>query len=753
MNPESLQGFEIKVENHLAYHYDGVLGFGACLPAGQIRTGDGLHLEDRDGKEYPLEWRPLLLDASGAVSWAQFHFPVALQKRQFRHFTVQPGALAEYSRLHLETTSDGIRVRNGDELWTFHWQSPLGLAALSRAGVLLLDGTASSAEMAFASDIYRVREPLAFSVAQSNSLMVLVEAAGELQGDDGDGIYFRLRYKIQLGKPGCDLNVLFSNRRACDEELSLQSFRISFGLSTPVSSSLVRQSSFGNDCSPRDYEIAGGVEIRGGALADTTPLEIPRREELWPFFRKRDWKKLFSRVAPFCGVRCAQGGVLFSWQRATRLETGAFTAHRQCAMLELISPTDSGRAVPQGFSRSFDFSITPLDQSADSQEVFRCASLAEYSPLVAVHPQWFIKNRVEEMERVLPFRPDLHPRYEKQLWREYAMDYFSGFYHYGDYPSGRGPLQTRVESRDYIWNNNEEDHLKGLAWMLMRTGDPSYREDMEMCARHLLEVDRIAFSSHPLQNGVFIAHAKNHFDGAGYPSHCWAEGLSLYYKLSGDEDARAAFFTLCDCLLLWAQQPDHRRFTDAREMGVSVTNLAHAYKLSGNDEYLRAARIYLGHWRKQMDEDGGLYYQKGAHYIPYAEYVAVEGLWDFYELIGGEDVRDLLLRIIEWIWCTQLDQSGVYDARSTSEAFLHIFYIAWKLTSDEVWLERGRPGLDAALSQSAMHPLLKFNNNGAYYHQAMQRGWFRDELVPLEPCRSTRAVFRTYSEPLFVWGE
>lgn len=751
----AFEKFEIKVEQHLARPYTGVMGFGSCFPTGTVRASDEFHLQDREGRRYPLAWRPLVTTNDGFVEWAYFSFPVQLGKREFKHFCVVPGTHPVNASIEIKEGPGTIHVRNGEDEILFDGSSPLGLGSLERGGFSFLQGGNAAAEMVFQEGTYRLTEPMTLSIESVNSFEVVIRAAGKLLGENDDAIELRLRYKVALGKPGLDINAYFSNRRESDEELMLQSFRLSFDLAYSAKSCFIRQNAEDNFCLPRDYEIPGDISIRHNRLVDSSAIQIPERAELWPFLKRYDREQFFSSVAPYAGVRGAEGGAVFGWQRSTHLGTGSFVVDGQTAILELVSSTEEGRRIPQGFSRSFDFSISSFAGEISSEEIYWLAAIAEYSPLISVHPEWYIENGIEEMDRQLPYRPDLHPRYEKQLWREYAIGYHGGFYHSGDYPSARGIASSMPVLPPYTWNNNEEDHVKGLGWMLMRTGDPSYREDLQLCLRHLLEVDRVAFSRHAIQNGIFTAHARHHFDGPGYPSHCWAEGVLLAYKLLGEADALDAFLKLCDCLLQWVHTPDAMRFSDAREMGVPVTNFANAYKLTGETKYLDAARIYIREFRKQMDE-GGLYYKKGAHSIAYAEYVAVEGLWDYYELAGIDEnekveIVALLLEIIEWIWRVQIDAAGVYDARSTSESFLHIFYIAYRLTDNEVWLERGRRGLDAALSQSAHHPHLKFNNNGAFYTEAVRRGWFRDELVPLEPCLSSRAVNRHYSEPTFGW--
>ena len=744
--------FELKIENHLACVYRGGAGFGAPLPRGVLRAGEPLHLRDRAGKSYPLAWRALTFEDDGSVGWAYFSFPVVLRRREFKHFTLHCGAV-EFDGLRWEQKESGLEVRNGGETLVFSSDAPLGLRALERDGRVVLRG--ANAVFGCEEGQYTLRAPLEISLRHANETQVTVCAQGELKGQqEGDAIWFRLLYTIRSGQNGVDINAAFSNRRAGDDELHLQRFDVKFELAAPIETSLVRQTYEDNLGRPRDYRLSGGVTIENNCLLDAERLELPDSSELYPFFKRVGREAYFSQLDPFVGLQTANGGVVTSWERSLLLETGNLRAQDREVTLELVAPVEDGRRIPQGFSRSFDFSIATCGEPLDSETVFELATVAENPPLVSVHPRWFIACDADEMARVLPFAPEKYPRFERLLWREFAKDYFGGFYHTGDYPSKRGPLETRALAASWTWNNNEEDQLKGIAWMLMRTGDPAYAVDLKLCARHLMEVDRVAHSKHPLLDGIFIAHAPNHFDGTGYPSHCWAEGLLLYYKLSGDQDAKTAFFELCQCLLRWVETPERTRFLDAREIGVSITNFAHAYVLSKDPKYLEAARVYISHFQKQMREEGGLYYQFGNQYGRYSEYVAVEGLWDFYELVGGEDVKTLLIDVIEWIAKTGLDFTGVYDGRMTSESFLQVFYIIYTLTGDESWLEKGRVGFEVALGQpTEEHPLMKFGNNAAFFNEAFKRGWLRDELVPLSVNMNPRASYRPYeySVPAFVW--
>ena len=750
----TLDAFELKVENHLSYSSQGVIGFGTCLPPGALKDGAQFHFEDRANRKYPAAWRLLLRDEK-EIDWAYFNFPLSLRRLEFRHFKLQEGAAPAESQLELQQDGGAIRVRNGADELVFNSDASLGLASLARDGVALLGGE-SFAEMEFANATYRATKPLALCVHSANEFEIVVQAQGDLQLNDaalGDCVFVRVRYIVQIGRPGFALDVLFSNRRRSDEELVLNRFALGWKLGAPVESSLVQQSSTDNLCLSRDIKIPGGVAIRDGRLVDLTPLEMPSPEELYPFFRSFDRDAFFGRVAPHLGIVLEGGGLVASWNRSRKLDVSSCSANDGNLTFEWVSPGAGGRRVPQGFSRSFRATVSSFMGDIEAEEAMKCAKIADYEPLVSVAPEWYAQNEAEEMHRVLPYRPKEFPRLEKMFWREWAKGYFDGFYNSGDWASGRGTAQMHANAMGYTWNNNEEDHIKGMAWMLMRTGDPSYGEDLRTCARHLLEVDRFAYASHPLQSGVLIAHALNHFDGAGYPSHCWAEGLLIYYKLTGDEDARDAFFQLCECLVEWGKTPEAIRFADAREMGVPITNFAHAYALTKDQKYFDAAQQFIARYRQQMDEDGGLYYfqrSDGLSWL-YSEYVAVEGLWDWYELVGEEDVKKLCLEIIEWIWRYGLDAMGVYDGRATTEATLHIFFIAYTITNDETWLERGRPTLNAAISQPSGLPGLIFCNNAAYFHEAMKRGWIDDNLAPMWPPINHRAVNRTYSEPYFAW--
>jgi hypothetical protein len=760
MNPgPTLDEFELKIENHLDGPYQGVVGFGTCLPPGAAPEGAQFHFQDRAGNLFPARWRPLLREKNGA-SWVYFSLPISLRRLEFSHFTLRSGSGPQHQTLEVEEREGAILIRNRDDELLFEASSLLGLSSLSRGGVPLLGGQ-SQARIEGEGETFQLAAPLQMAIKSANDFEVTIEARGELASQSsGDGLFLRLQYTVQLGRPGFALNALFSNRRSSDQELRLQRFALSWSLAAPVEATIVRQLATGNLCLSQDLRIEGPLCIRDGRLEETSALDLPALDELYPFFQRMDREAFFGRVGPYFGLVLVGGALVVSWGRSSHLDANSARVEDGSLILEPILAGSGGagaRRVPQGFSRSFDFTFSSHLGPLDGEEAASIREAADYYPLTSVHPRWYVANRVQEMDRIIPYRPDLHPRFEQGLWREFAKGYFNGFYDAGDWVSGRGTAQMHAEAGGFTWNNNEEDNLKGIAWMLMRTGDPSYADDLRVCARHLLEVDRVARSSHPLQDGVLLAHSLNHFDGTGYPSHCWAEGLLLYYKLSGDEDALEAFFALCECLLRWAQTPDKMRFADAREMGVPLTNFAHAYALRGDPKYLHAARIYIARLRRQMDQDGGLYYKFSSfagRMALYSEYVAVEGLWDFYELVGGDDadgVRDLLLEIIQWIDRYALDAFGNYDARGTSESMLHLFAIGFWLTGDEAWLERGRRGLGTALSQPSGLPLLKFNNNAAFYNLAWQRGWFNDSLVPLAPSVSHRAVNRTYATPTWEW--
>ena len=752
--PATLEQFELKVENHLAHRYRGLIGFGTCLPPGAATPGAQFHFRNRAGQSFPARWRPLTRDSNGA-DWVYFSIPIELRRLEFSHFTLHQGAGPDAPSLEVEEMDGVITVRNGEDELTFDAGATLGLATLARAGAPLLAG-ASAARLECEGVTFSSATPLQLRVRQANDFEVVIEAQGDLSAtnDPGDGVFVRLLYTIQVGRAGFLLNALFSNRRRSDAELTANSLSFSWQLAAPVAATWVQQIATDSICVSQDVRIEGEASVRDGVLEDTAPLDMPQPEALYPFFQRMDRDAYFGRVGPYFGLELPGGALIVSWSRSTKLDANSARVRDGHLILEPIAPGAGGRRVPQGFSRSFDFTFTTHDGPLDGETTARGREVADYEPLVSVHPRWYEANRVEEMERLIPYQPDVRPRFEQQMWREFAKGYFNGFYHSGDWASGRGSAQMLAEAREYTWNNNEEDNLKGIVWQYLRTGDPSYLEDMRVCARHLLEVDRVAYSSHPLQNGILLAHSLNHFDGTGYPSHCWLEGLLTYYKLSGDEDAMEAFFAACDCLLRWTKTPDKMRFSDAREIGVPISNFAHAYVLSGEEKYLEAARMYIARYRKQMDEDGGLYYKFSGfngRLALYSEYVAVEGLWDFYELIGGEDVRELLLEIIAWIDRYALDAFGLYDARGTSESMLHFAYIAYRLTGDETWLQKGRRGLAAAVSQPCGLPLLKFGNNGAFYREAVERDWFNDDWISLWPPVTTRAVNRTYASPTWAW--
>ena len=111
-------------------------------------------------------------------------------------------------------------------------------------------------------------------------------------------------------------------------------------------------------------------------------------------------------------------------------------------------------------------------------------------------------------------------------------------------------------------------------------------------AQHIIDVDLVAKSSYPYQDGGMCAHCPRHNHGAAYPSHMWFTELLFAYALTGDEEFRRTAVNACENLLYWINDPDGFRIVaaDEREAGQPMINLTWVYQFNRDERYIAACR-------------------------------------------------------------------------------------------------------------------------------------------------------------------
>ena len=227
--------------------------------------------------------------------------------------------------------------------------------------------------------------------------------------------------------------------------------------------------------------------------------------------------------------------------------------------------------------------------------------------------------------RVLPYRPDLYPRFEQWLGiMSYGLNSVATFFDLGDtpdsgYQSTYIPVGNRIrrvrgedggrryfstgmhhpatkhnclDDFEVVWVNNEYDVIYAIGTEYLRTGNMSLFEKLCWWSRHTIDVDFLHYSDHRWLNRAQPAHSERHTSTGAYPSHFWTQGLAQYYMLTGDPDALEVIIALADKTIENLEDPIMGEICSGlnREIGWGILTMICAYEASGLkrfDDYAR----------------------------------------------------------------------------------------------------------------------------------------------------------------------
>jgi hypothetical protein len=188
-----------------------------------------------------------------------------------------------------------------------------------------------------------------------------------------------------------------------------------------------------------------------------------------------------------------------------------------------------------------------------------------------VHPEWVANSKA--IERFVPNTQtsDWHQLLltpEQWLTKRETVDLF-GFRHFGELFADHESTQLPPGEHLVSVYNNQYDPLAGFLKLWLSTGENAYFELADALAKHILDIDiyHTQRDKPEYAGGLFWhtdhyvpAHTSTHrtysklqpqdvymdHAGGGGPGgqHCYTEGLTLYYLLTGNSTAKDAVFQL-----------------------------------------------------------------------------------------------------------------------------------------------------------------------------------------------------------------
>jgi hypothetical protein len=296
-------------------------------------------------------------------------------------------------------------------------------------------------------------------------------------------------------------------------------------------------------------------------------------------------------------------------------------------------------------------------------------------PIVSVDPEVY-----RQAGWRIPFRyePERFPKTEMLIARRFEFTLPHGTFDWGDDLSPRG-----------VGRNLEYDFPAVAAKEYARTGNPWLLKLLRSAAEHMMYTDFVAVSSDPWKEGGITAHCLHHTTGSAYPSHMWAEGLTLYYLLSGDRYALQVACRVGDFFLKYIRSRFQTLQATAREFGWTLIALAGVYDVTRQEEYLDGIRTLVDYYLDRPLEE---FYPLDA---VFTIAVAIIGLDRTRHFHRDEDTRRFILAVLDKVMATRRDGAGNYeywyDAELGAIPYIQSYIpealnIGYQLSGDEKYL-------------------------------------------------------------------
>ncbi|MAE60577.1 MAG: hypothetical protein CMJ49_04370 [Planctomycetaceae bacterium] len=353
--------------------------------------------------------------------------------------------------------------------------------------------------------------------------------------------------------------------------------------------------------------------------------------------------------------------------------------------------------ITQGEGRTLDFCLGALEPNATDEAVIAHYLTWERGSVYAHHgvgPAVPVALDPDHVRRCEVFTTEMLPvadldanyAFERKVRARWVPDAGvppKGHWNYGDIGG------------DWVTaGNNIEMAALPFFQEYLRTGRAACLDVGVAQAQHIIDVDLVAKSSYPYQEGGMVAHAPRHNHGAAYPSHMWFTELLYAYALTGDQEFLDAAGRTCDNLVFWINDPwgFEGIDCDGREAGQPLINLAWTYEFLPDPRYLEAMRRVVHEcYIKKVEKFGRLTYLKPHVDMPliqfdaYGDWAAWEGMFWVWRITQDQTLRQFML--------DQFEQRLVEDQINPAESdFRQADYnaaaFAYCLSGDERWLHR-----------------------------------------------------------------
>jgi hypothetical protein len=324
--------------------------------------------------------------------------------------------------------------------------------------------------------------------------------------------------------------------------------------------------------------------------------------------------------------------------KALRVNGGTLSAH-------LFAPTEQMPAceMSPGEAKRHEILLALLPANARKADAAAIAR-AFMRPPRLFSPAWFCASGgfgYAAPHSATRF-PGLH-KYMVETYRDVNPTILNGTPGIRNFPDA--PYQGKADN----WRNNYYDIMQGIMSEYLMGGDPRWFDRGEDQCLHIMDVDIChGRDDHPEWRGVLYGPGLNHTSG-WWSAMLRAEGLSSYYRLSGDPDALPEFLGVADFIV---RNKAGIGSVSVRDHAGALITLVRAYDETWNPKYLAAARRLAHDAMSRIDRRRGCYSEVHGNYnyrgnVPWMDAQLMEPLYLYYRQSGDLDAANAVVGLAE----------------------------------------------------------------------------------------------------------
>lgn len=734
------QAIRLTNEMNLAYAAQPIRQ-GVPWPRGAVRDADRVGASDSERRPLPIATRVLNRWPDGSVQWLLVDMAVDVPPNGTREIVLDSAATqpapAPAHPVAVDTMTDGaITVTNG----------LLRLSFSGQPGAIVMEWTCEGREVVRPGgfDVRLVdAQGVAYTAAagmkrafveEASPLRAVVRVEGKHASAQGTTLLdYWLRFTVTAGRADVTVTYHYHNLEDYDPaapgvpQALLRSLRLRFETALPPETErAIIHAMRGARTRPEYYRLREDLEICSADKTDVTDYEQTHQARgltggglgrvfvrdvallrddpaAKPWFLRQvvDFKfgsvnQPEAFVYSYLGLVSRQGSLVAAGLNMLGLHPKALGVTGSELYYDIWPAWAGTMDITQGEGRTLTFCLGALAANAtDAALAARYFSwehgLWSHQGVgsavhVSLDPDHVRACQVFAVEKLPAPDPQRHFAFERKVqarWTPAQKVPATGHWNFGDMGG------------NYV-NAGNNIEMAGLPWFqeYLRTGRAECLDVGLAQAQHIIDVDLVAKSAYPYQEGGMVAHCPRHNHGAAYPSHMWFTELLFAYALTGDREYLAAAGRTCDNLVFWINDPwgFETVCADGREAGQPLINLAWTYEFLPEPRYLQAIRkvvreCYIDKARRL----GRLTYLKPHEGMPFAQYdgygdwAAWEGLFWVWNLTGDKELQAFLLEQLAARLTEERMNTATNDWRSVDyNAAAFAFY----LSGDPQWLRR-----------------------------------------------------------------